>query len=264
MPPDFKIIVGVLGIVQIRNFITDYFDEGEVIVCMDDDISNIKLTLSKLINLDETSFDLINDKKFTFLVELTSLCNYLQQSDYNLLSFPPTFNEYFLPNKISDSFVVGNYFCLGSFYITKNDKSIRISNFLDDYERTCINLRKYKGVIRYNGLLYKTAMYSNGGIQSDNFNKTGMERNVEKLYKSVVSLLYQYPDLLDVRLKQVKYFTCKIPHLIVKRVPKEKKVLVFPKIAEREFELLLKLLNKIKLKKKPDWKDGKRTNNSYR
>ena len=32
MPPDLKIIVGVLGIVQIRNFITDYFDEGEIIV----------------------------------------------------------------------------------------------------------------------------------------------------------------------------------------------------------------------------------------
>ena len=41
-------------------------------------------------------------------------------------------------------------------------------------------------------------------------------------------------------------------------------VIVLKKIDEKEFELLLELLNKIKLKKKLDWEEGKRTNNSYR
>ena len=49
IPPYYnKIIVGIVGMGNIRNFITDYFPEGKKIFNMDDDISGfLKLTKEK-------------------------------------------------------------------------------------------------------------------------------------------------------------------------------------------------------------------------
>ena len=38
---NYNFIVGVLGICNQRNFITDYYDEGQIIVSMDDDIEDL-------------------------------------------------------------------------------------------------------------------------------------------------------------------------------------------------------------------------------
>ena len=41
--PYSYIVVGVVGMGAIRNFIRDYFDEGEFIVNLDDDLSSFKI-----------------------------------------------------------------------------------------------------------------------------------------------------------------------------------------------------------------------------
>jgi cellulose synthase/poly-beta-1,6-N-acetylglucosamine synthase-like glycosyltransferase len=39
--PEYNVIVGLKGLMNQRNFITDYFPENEELVCMDDDIEEI-------------------------------------------------------------------------------------------------------------------------------------------------------------------------------------------------------------------------------
>ena len=50
--PEHNIIVGVKGIMNQRNFITDYFDDGEILVCMDDDIINFYPPLDEFLKKD--------------------------------------------------------------------------------------------------------------------------------------------------------------------------------------------------------------------
>ena len=38
---EYKIVVGVKGIKNIRNFITNYYPNGELVLCIDDDITGI-------------------------------------------------------------------------------------------------------------------------------------------------------------------------------------------------------------------------------
>jgi hypothetical protein len=45
--PDYRIVIGVLGLPQQRNFIMDYFEIGTQIVSLDDDIEGIYQLISK-------------------------------------------------------------------------------------------------------------------------------------------------------------------------------------------------------------------------
>jgi len=72
---DVTIVVGVNGLSNQRNFITDYFDDGEVIISIDDDIEEVFIKSGKSLQ--------------TILEEAVE---YLKKSSCGLMGFPPTFN----------------------------------------------------------------------------------------------------------------------------------------------------------------------------
>mgnify|MGYP004007008547 CR=1 FL=1 len=50
---EYNIIVGVFGLVNQRNFIENYFDAGEHLIMLDDDVSEIDLSMTEYISLKE-------------------------------------------------------------------------------------------------------------------------------------------------------------------------------------------------------------------
>lgn len=136
--PEHNIIVGVKGIMNQRNFITDYFDDGEILVCMDDDIINFYPPLDEFLKKD---------------------IDYLIESKCGLMTYPPTYM--YLDRR--RGYEEGNYFGVGVFHILKNDKSIKLSvEYGEDIERSILYYKKHGTIRSYNGY-FKTKYGASGG-----------------------------------------------------------------------------------------------------
>lgn len=245
MPDALKIIIGEKGMCNVRNFMTDYFDDGDVIVYMDDDIEKVKQKNNK-----------------TFLDALTECCKYLETSTYNLIGLPPTWNDFF--NK-DNGFKSGLLVAIGCFYIMRNDKSIKVDNVIvEDLQRTILCYLKYGGTYRYCDLMVKTKPFADGGVNdADGRNYTGY-------YNAVVRLFYQYPSLINLSTKKIKYISAEeVPHIRFKSLKNkvdliQPKVIELPKVQQSLFEPLLKLLNETKLSIKQDEESAKKVNGTFR
>ena len=171
--PDYKIIVGQEGLVNQRNFISQYFPIGQKIISIDDDIQEfVSKKDDKLIPVDDI------DHYFTqgFIT--------LEKENANLFGFYPVLNKLFMKETISTDFrfIIGS--CFGyinsHIYLTLSEK--------DDYERSVLYYLRDKKVIRYNYISIKTKYYKmKGGLQSNNSRKKEQEDAVE-------TLITRYPN----------------------------------------------------------------------
>ena len=204
------LIVGKLGLKNQRNFITDYFKEGQMIVEMDDDIGEIyKLQTGK-------------EKKDNKLLELTKLDIFFKDSFYRLLNHNtsldkskykwnqmgggntgahlwgiyPVDNPYFMQPKITDDlrFIVGPMW--GK--INRKYKKLKLTiDEKEDVERTLKHYKEDGSVFRFNNVTIKTNYYkTKGGMQSEN-----KDRQKEAL-KSAHYLVKKYPKLATLYLKK--------------------------------------------------------------
>ena len=144
-----RLIVGVKGMKEIRNFISNYFQKGEKLVHIDDDVTFIKYRIDKnnlepLYCLDQfikSAFELCKDK------------------NSNLFSIYSVDNPYFMKNTV----FIGATYCLGGFFGTINQQIDVTVNNKEDFERSI----QYFPVIRFNNLCLGTTGYSGaGGMQS--------------------------------------------------------------------------------------------------
>ena len=207
----YNIIVGELGVKNIRNYMANYFDQGQYIFYLDDDVyklyecifddESIKKVTRKLKNksleLTEENFNR-HTKDGYRLIKLPSLDIFIRKGlalceklNYNLFGINPVDNPYFLkvpPNNISTNlkYIIG--YCCG--VINNRKAELRTVNDKEDYERTIKYYLLDGGVIRYNNICAKTKCYKEpGGLQS-----TG-HRTWEKVDKSAKFLVETYPDL---------------------------------------------------------------------
>lgn len=174
-----RIIVGVKGLAEVRNFIAGYFPKGKHIVFMDDDIKGF-------LEFDETK-----PRHEKPLVSLDKLIRrgFLESENAGarLWGIYPSANGFFMKNTVSTDlkFIVGCFF--GMINPGNKDLHIPISE-KEDYYRT---LRMYEldgTVVRLNFAAPKTAFYTEpGGMQTD------PERR-KKQENAVKFLLKEYPD----------------------------------------------------------------------
>jgi hypothetical protein len=223
VPDEIHVVVGVLGSVDIRNFIINYFDDGEIIVWLDDDIDDF-IILEKSLN------QVLDDS-----------IEYLKNSPYQLLGFPPTDNKYFNKDR---GYKEGFYFCVGVFHISKNDKSIILKNRIEDLEHTLISYKKYGNVIRCCDILFKTKFYGKGGLDTSR-----REHGYIGYYKNFINLQYEYSKYMTASTKKIKLFKYPAPHFRLNI--KDREVITLPKIDPEIFNPLLQLLSThlLKLKK---------------
>jgi hypothetical protein len=190
---NYNWVVGILGVLNQRNFITEYFDEGEYIVSMDDDIT-----------------DLIHKDNKPFLEWIEECINYLKMENLGLLTISPCTNTFFFNSRNKTvSFKKGNYLAVGVFFIYKNHKNIKLNLGAEDYDRSMLYLKKYGLTVRYQDVLLKTIFWGKGGLSS--------QRTLQKYLDDMNDLQIKYPNTFKIQMKSIKKMdkNNKVPVLVI-------------------------------------------------
>jgi len=193
-----KIIIGEVGIKNIRNFMSNYFDEGQRIFYIDDDIYQIY----ECINVIDKSNKIFNkliilDDLHKFIVDGFYECEKLGLSNWGVYVVD---NPYFMkPScvELSDYTSTKLNYIMGGFCGCLNNRlcEIRTMDDKEDYERSIKYYLKDGGLLRFNNVAFKTKCYKEpGGMQYD------MLRTKERILASATQLVETYPDLCKLNL----------------------------------------------------------------
>ena len=171
------------GIKDVRNFMNDYFDEGEKILFMDDDLKDVLYLknnkLESIENLDlfiKLAFDLCYEK------------------NCNIFSVYPVENAYFMDNSIKRGLI----YMMGGFMGVFNRKNLKVSVCdKEDFERSILYfLDSPYGCLRFNNVCCKTKGYTGiGGMNS-------FDRSYDTILKACDILLKKYPKYCSLNLKK--------------------------------------------------------------
>ena len=216
-----NIIIGELGIKNIRMFMSNYFKEGQKICYIDDDVYSIKEAVFnakskkklkeklKLKKLKETKENIKQWKKscqvFVTLQSLdkflTEGFNVLKKSKHKLFGIYPVYNPFFCTIKDTQKNHISYNlkFIVGTLCGVINSRVSEMRNIeqKEDYERTIKYYLETGGVVRFNNISLDTKYYKeSGGLQS-----LGL-RSWAKENKSVKYLVKKYPDLCFIHKKK--------------------------------------------------------------
>lgn len=161
--PNYNFIVGEKGLKQQRNFITNYFEEGEILVYMDDDIRWLNKPFNEW---------------------LQNAVDYLKQSPLGMITFPAT--TMYIKDTIY--FTEGFYFGIGALYILKNKPLQLHYTQGEDFERSINYLKHYGKNIRIHGIAFRTKYFGKGGMED--------YRTIETYVNETNRLVYAYKDYL--------------------------------------------------------------------
>jgi len=142
--PNYNIVAGAKGIGKQRTAISNYFENNQVIISLDDDVEEILDNGKPLANLHYFIKDTIN---------------FLNAHHLTLAGIYPVNNNYFTKNTIT----IDNRFLIGQFKIFINKKHLenRSYELLEDYENTLKHAIWSGGVVRFNYITLK-ANYNSG------------------------------------------------------------------------------------------------------
>jgi hypothetical protein len=178
-----KIIVGIVGIVPQRQFITEYFKEGQEIIQIDDDIKEIFLKYSQFKNQSLDYFF-----KYAF-----DTCK--KEGAY-IWGIYPVNNPFFFTKKKEEYTTGLTYIAGGCYgYINRpNLKDIELSisqkynGNKEDVERSILFFKKDGKVVRFSKVTWETKFYNNtGGIGT-------FEDRLKPMKEASIELKQKYPE----------------------------------------------------------------------
>ena len=174
----YQIIKGQKGLIEQTNYISDYFQEGQKLVRMDDDIDEIYL---------------VKDRKEMIPANLKEIIkegfDHLAKTGFSMWGISGSNNPYFCPDTVSHrlSYLVGA--CYGFI----NDWHIR--NTMEDHEdqeRCILHFLKSGGLVKMKKYNLKTKyFYEQGGIQSN----VSLDERIERGVMSAKSLEKRFPGM---------------------------------------------------------------------
>lgn len=173
-----EIIIGKKGITNQRIFISHYFNEGQYVISMDDDVEEFEILKGdKLVKLKDINTFFINAYKI------------MKKEKLFIWGIYPVRNPFFMYNEITTDlrFIIGVTFG----FITRHSKKLKMSTkseTKEDYEQTILYYLMDGGVIRYNNITTKTKFNAPGGLGTDRFerNKNAAEYLTKK-YPEIAS-----------------------------------------------------------------------------
>lgn len=189
-----EIIVGVIGISAQRNFIRHFFQEGDYIISMDDDITDI------VFSNNEQPFQSLKTLDGLFMEAHDAL---LAKGLY-IWGLYPCLNALFMYERITTDlrFIIGVMYG----YINRHSEDLDLCVNIDgkeDYENTILYYMKDGGVMRFNNIYPKQRFKAPGGIGP-----------MRKSDESIAYLKHKYPQyvatkrrksgIVEVRLKMPK------------------------------------------------------------
>lgn len=191
-----RVIVGKPTLRAQRNFIDNYYDIGECILQIDDDIKGI--------------YKKIDDKNTELFTDLLSLAkkgfDECLKNGTKIWGISAVHNPFFMKDTISTNlkYIIG---CFWGQIITK-DKSLSVSlEDKEDFERTIIYFDKFKSVVRFNGYAPVSNFYTEkGGMQET--------RTKERVMKSAIFLSKKYPNYCSINTgkKNKDFWEIKLNH----------------------------------------------------
>lgn len=167
-----QIVVGVRGLMHQRNFISQHYAEGELVMQLDDDVENLK-----------------SDKPFTEILRLAS--SFLKEG--GLFGVLPNDDG----RRFKDDTTLHLTHILGSFFIASNHRDLIITtDEKEDMERSILYFQKFGRVHRYRGAGVKTsyAKAQSGGMNTE-------DRRAE-MEKGAKYLEAKYPDFCTAYVKK--------------------------------------------------------------
>jgi hypothetical protein len=194
------IVVGMIGLVAVRNYIHSYFPVGQRMVCFDDDVDDL--------------VELADNGKTKPLEDLHSLItngfDLCQKNGARLWGAYPTPNAFFMKPKISTDlkFVIGSFWgCInpGSGFTIPYGTGQK-----EDYQRTILFWEADGCIVRFNNVAVKTGTYKTpGGLNTSN--RGDLERT------TVASMLERWPTYIYLNTRRKSPY----PELLLKRSAKK-------------------------------------------
>ena len=175
LPNSYNIIIdGATNIMERRNNIINYFEEGERLVMIDDD-------LKEIIDFNKNP---ANIRKL-----ITDMFIQLRDKNIGLGGIYPVSNPFFMRNKITFDL----RYCIGCFSCLINDKcALRSVGTLEDFELTISYYKKYGGVCRFWNYAVDTSYYcENGGITNGDNETRNILTDIE-----ADMMIEKYPDYI--------------------------------------------------------------------
>jgi len=190
--PGYQIIPGVLGLVNQRTIIENYFPLNSNILFMDDDVLDI-FTLSP----ENTRIPISDFEQF-----VSDGFKRMEEVGATLWSIYPVNNTMFMSNSKSE--IIGLTYCVGAFYGQKNtrDTHLATGDGVEDRERTILRYLRDGKVLRYNHVGLKTKYFAPGGMMS-----SYRQRLHEIASKELVG---RYPEFLRLKIRKNGYIDCQI------------------------------------------------------
>lgn len=210
-----NIHVGVLGITPQRQFISHFFPKNTPIVSLDDDVEQVYQLSSyrpfsskhssqssktlKTQQRNKTQRKTTPKKESNRLVKLTNLDQFFQKSfeytlqqNLHIWGVYPVNNPFFMQPKTTTDL----RFLIGGFYgyinrPTAPELKVTVP-IKEDYENTILHYIHDGGVVRFNGVSYKSKNYSPGGLEK-------AETRIESNRKASEMLLKRYPAYVSKR-----------------------------------------------------------------
>lgn len=191
LPSEYRdrLIVGVKGMKNIRNFINDYFPRGDYLFHMDDDLIDV------YVRKGEKKLEPIRSLD-AFIKLGFSLC---EEKGSRLFSVYPVENPYFM----KDSITRGLTYCMGGLWGNINQPELKVTvDNKEDFERSIQyfkntynpNNPQQGGVIRFNNICCGTKGYSGaGGMQS-------FDRGYETIMRDAQKIVEQYGEYCKLNL----------------------------------------------------------------
>jgi len=151
----YNLVVGVCGIANQRNFISNYFDMDSYILSIDDDIEELYFLE------DETKLTSINNLK----VVINFIINTMDSGNINLAGVYPIANAFYM----RDAITLDLRFCIGGFFIINNKKLMvdTASEGKEDYALTIKYFINDGSVIRFSNICFKSKKHADGGLGKD-------------------------------------------------------------------------------------------------
>lgn len=143
---DYNVIVGNKGLINQRKFIENYFNENELIICIDDDITDF--------DFSSKTFDEFSNEAFHTCLNNGAF----------IWSVYPVWNPFYRQKQ--KYMTTDLRFIHGGFYGFINRKSIDYglpNDMKEDVERTLLYFIRDGIVIRFNQFGFNSKMYSKGG-----------------------------------------------------------------------------------------------------
>lgn len=190
--PGYKIVVGRPGINHQRRFIEEYYPVGTWLVCIDDDVSQVKM-------LHKMPLAAAVERMFEIAVEEGCFMWGVSASSHTL--------------SMKDEYVVGLRYIIGAFHglIIREPIELSPSPFYEDFWRTCQTYRRDGKVVRFNGLAPVTRYFAEpGGLQDF--------RTQDTQHLAMVEFKSMFPTLCRLRVREGRHTDVIIKSFVQKRV----------------------------------------------